>query len=253
MKKVIPAWSLVLLALIGCVTIIGIFFALKKFNTQYQVLSNSDVSLRYPQNSNQPETQNLLTTYTDKTLGISFEYPTAWGEIVSYDEEGWYDVIPANPNIEQVDGVIHYMLKLDDFRGDATAPRILSAYRTGELLGRGATFGDSAKLFTSATAVEEWCKSTQPGKLTYAHDTCEIYTNPQGVQIAHAFSDVITVFDVTKVNIHEYGIFHPNHTFYGIILSNEDIQNALGLSDGIVNEQLQALVDSIRFTSAQEE
>lgn len=250
MKKVIPAWWLTLLIIIGLAAILMTIYVMQMSSIQYQSLYTSDTTIRYPkettQEVNEQSTPVSLTTYTDQTLGISFMYPTTWGAISRDQEEGYFDP-QATPTLVngqvQYDGVIHYSLFLPEL-GPSTfqpGPQFLSAYRTGDIPGRDGYWGDRANLFTSQAAVEEWCNT---------HDTCELFTNAQGVLVAHAFTKEVSVFDDIKHNVDEYAIFHSGHTFYGIILSDENLSEVTKVE--ITDTDLREVVNSIRFTAVQE-
>jgi hypothetical protein len=167
------------------------------------------------------EIEEVLTSHQDQMLDITFSYPSSWGPITSQVE--------ANN-----DDIVHLPLT---FTGVGSNGILVAAYKEGETLGRGGYFGDQARLFTSPEATQEWCELEQ-------HTVCESLTNEQGVEIWYTYTAVANVWGEELLEIDEYAIHHPNHPFYGIIVSNERlVSNGLGRNE----EALRALVESLEF------
>ena len=193
---------------------------------------SADIDLDIPDNENikinadveideadQIQPEDELITYTDSTLGISFNYPKEWGTIeVSQDEIGpktGYGLSFSESSL---------FLNAGDVFPDAD---------------RGGSWLDilSSQELTSET-ITSYCQEVT----IEASEACEVYSNDNGVQVLkHTFS----TYDQAPEDI--YAFFNPNDSeFPGVVLGTS------GLIDGSPSTQAQkvqfaVLIDSLEL------
>lgn len=170
------------------------------------------------------------TTVRDATLGLSFSFPTSLGEIRTQDENGF-----GTEGTKSGDGSPADCLVQRSFLAGDTI--FLTSYDTWqcEQLDRGGYWGDQARAFETEEDVKKWCETK---------DVCEPYVNPNGITIYRAWSKSVDAWGDTLSNIDEYGIWNPDRTIHGILLSNQGFVQA-GL--GRQQDALIAIVDSLSF------
>lgn len=175
---------------------------------------------------------NQLSVYKNKEAGISFSYPTDWGPIISGVEMGY----PNGDDGAKLATCKHQLfLELTGIDSGL----FLAADNTGDCgpAGRGGWFGDQAAAFTDWDKINEWCQTTG--------DECEIFTNQNGLEIAHVYDKGGEVWGEVLQDLDFFALYNPtNGELPGVIIGNERlITTGLGRSE----KELRNLVDSIKF------
>ena len=169
--------------------------------------------------------------YSNQELGISFSYPADWGPVSVESEGGRTDDWNGSPKTEPNCTILTALT----MNGIDDSALLLSGHDTADCnpYGRGGWFGDQAKVFSSWDEVLGWCG-----------DGCDIFTNKNGIKVAHRHLINSEVWGTNYDDLDLYGIFHEGHELQGIILSNERLIDAgLGRSEN----ELKELINSIKF------
>ena len=189
------------------------------------------------------EEEKTSNTYSDEVLGLSFYFPAAWGTIIVNEEEGFtesadQEALPVDENGQFLfDGIVNRSLSFSQAEKNAPTVFLVAHNPSVSSLGRGGYWGDQAGQLTSAKGLQQWCQTTLPD---YINSRCTLSENAQGILIGHKHSDEKSFYGNTTSNIDEYGIYHADHTFSGIILSTEAIGS-------LYADSLQKIVDSLSF------
>ncbi|MFH1253300.1 MAG: hypothetical protein V1664_03160 [Candidatus Uhrbacteria bacterium] len=184
-----------------------------------------------PEISKEETSANNLSVYQNKNLGLTFSYPADWGPIITNFEMGHQagDDFTSTPTCE-VQGTLEL--------AGITSGLFFSAHNAVgcDPDGRGGWFGDQAKAFTDWDKITEWCEGTG--------DDCEIFTNSNGLKVAHAYTKETEIWGDVFQDVDLYALYNPGGDLPGIIISNERlISSGLGRSE----KELRALIDSIKF------
>ncbi len=180
--------------------------------------------------------------YTDTTLGIQFEYPSAWGPITVDDEMGialstfdLEDGLTPDDMIRDEDGEVIYdgiYNRALSFSGLGSVKTFLVANNDDVgILGRGGYWGDRSAGFNTEAGVEIYCNESE---------SCEMLSNENGVSIAHVFYAESDIYGQIFTDIDEYAVFHPDHLFGGLVISSQFLGTEYA-------SDLRLVVDSFKF------
>jgi hypothetical protein len=180
--------------------------------------------------------------YTDTTLGIQFEYPSAWGPITVQDEMGIAlssfnqeagltsdDMIRDEDGEVIYDGIYNRSLSFSGLGGTRTF--LVANNDDVGILGRGGYWGDRSSGFDTDDGVERYCDESED---------CETFTNENGVSIAHVFYAESDSYGEILTDIDEYAVTHSGHLFGGLVISSQFLGSEYALD-------LRLVVDSLKF------
>ncbi len=184
--------------------------------------------------------QDQKTTHTDDVLGISFDYPTVWGDVMVEKEMGIdYRVVdPVEENEE-----VAYMLSFSNFEENFWEGKFLTANR-GEDYGpiaREGSWGDYSDGLTEEN-IESWCDTHEQLRLS---DNCEIIFNENEIKMIKQ-QDAVDFMAEGPVTT-QY--FFPNsHGIYSSIgLSPSLIVNFNSIELSLIEKEFEQMIQSIRF------
>ncbi len=220
--------------LLGVVLGVGItaasslyLFSAYKANTDALLKENAQASKAAPE----------FTTYTNKELGIAFEYPESWGEINV--EKGVEDCFSTDANYytsaqlqqmkkdvaEAHDPCLTIFVKA----GDGTFLVTMTPLAVKYPIPRGGFWGFYAGSVKNDAFVENYCSGVTEG-------TCEVLTNAHNIRLAH--------YSGGSIGLEEQGEFYLAHTphslYYGLALSPSRLPVAM-------QDDFSAVIDSLRF------
>lgn len=175
--------------------------------------------------------QSRYRLFEDELLGIQFEYPASWGELTTVlhapDKEGTFRS--------------EYVVLVEDVA-------FLNAVTAGDVPERDFWWGDIAKDAWSEADIRLWCDTMANRLNAYdqPRDICEILLNVNELAFVRLKGDVDYFGEVTQ-DVQVYVTNHPEHAFYGIALSTQDL---LALEDelGNVDKAIKDIVNSFSFT-----
>lgn len=172
------------------------------------------------------EYTNEISTFTDENL--SFSYPSNWGPIITDIEMGY----PNGNDTATVATCQHQQFYQLAGIGSGLFMAADNADNCGPA-GRGGWFGDQAQNFSSWDNIVTWCGSG-----------CEIFTNTNGLKIAHKYTAETEIWGDQIKDLDEYAFLNANGDLPGFIVSNERlIQSGLGRSE----KELRDLINSMKF------
>src|SRR3989339_132959 len=187
----------------------SIFFLLLSFSLVGNGCTQTSSADKQPFEKQEKSSSSLLS-YTDPVLGISFDYPASWKQIMVKEEQGFYNQEEKKDKKGNLlyDGVIHRNLLVDNGHQSLF---FLSAHDKGTPLRRGGFLSDLSDHFHSQEQIEIWCEEQLD---------CEMVTTSSGLHVAHAYTAKTEIWGEPLENIDVYAIFHPNHAFGGIVIFN---------------------------------
>lgn len=159
------------------------------------------------------ETANWKT-YTHDELGITFSYPSEWGDI---KEEKDNDCWPGAPQ-----PCVHIFLTPSKISKDSVLLGSGNNSYIYNVVGKGAYFGHRiGKAYRYGTPfekfVKEYCTSNREES-----KHCETKINQNGILYTKSLE---TNYDTLEGLALYYYVYHPNHQFQGMTLSNEGFLN----------------------------
>ena len=159
------------------------------------------------------------TTYTNKDLKLSFEYPAYWGEIISEDA-----------------GQIFFTFS--NFNCDYDSPIVMTNVKPNvEPPGRGGYFGDVGYELKNEDVIKNYCKDK---------DTCEVFTNKNGITMAkHNFIIATAGGPETDTPTNQYYFYNPNTPNAGVVISPGRLPYRDSIED--FDELFEEFVQSIKF------
>ncbi len=170
----------------------------------------------------------------DDRTGISFEIPAAYAPVYAQEEYGigHEETFETTPWTCLTNRTIH-----SRFNDMETLFLTINDTWECEVPGRDGYWGDQARLFTNEDDIEQWCQTK---------DSCESFTNAQGIQIWYAYTKSVDDWGDILSDIDEYAAFNPNKSIGGILFSNQGfVKNNLGRQQ----QTLRTIVDSLTFTN----
>lgn len=175
------------------------------------------------------------TTYTNETIGITFEYPEVLGPITNYGSQicvgGETASCPLRPALQ--------------FNGEGLFMGTMNKSGYENPPGRGGYFGDRAGEIASRSDVVNFCTESE----TYLFNECEVYTNQHGILIARTAGEI--PFTNGDNRMLTYFVHAPNSDFYGYAFSNRDLLNTKGISVEDSEKIMNELIDSLKFIPVQ--
>lgn len=172
--------------------------------------------------------------YENKKIGIAFNYPEAWGEVVVADVEGGCDSPEAQAEIAAThDPCIQIVMRFPSplYASGGIFLATETALHQKYPVGRGAFWGD--EFIPTQQAIEHYCDGKS--------GTCVVSKNSNGVTIAKTYLSAAAPGDMGEQQEGwVYRLYSPNSVYQSIIIS------AVRL-DARWQVDFDRLVDTLRF------
>jgi len=173
-------------------------------------------------------------TYTDQELGISFRYPTEWGDIKKERNTDCWQGAPRP--------CVHILLTLPKVHDNNILLGSGNLSYINNVVGKGAYFGHRiGKAFRYGTSFEKFARDYCT---TNESERCETKTNQYGLLYTKSLE---TNYDTLEGLALYYFVYHPNHQFEGITLSNERFLNTEFSESSEKN--LDQILSTFKFTN----